>query len=167
MFCEKHCNLLVYIDVIIIPYLIVQCSQKQIVKRISIVTTLNQRQDIKQSMPGIIQLSFEFWTDATKKITFLLMEWQWQNIMASHWCFYKDVSTEAVIWRQSTRKTVLRNFAKFKGKYLCLSLNQVILLKKGSGTSVSLWVLQICLKQLIIIKELKILERLWTMLLFL
>lgn len=60
MFCEKHCNLLVYIDVIIIPYLIVQCSQKQIVKRISIVTTLNQRQDIKQSMPGIIQLSFEF-----------------------------------------------------------------------------------------------------------
>ena len=48
MFYEKHCNLSVYIKVINNPYLIVQCSQKRIVKRISIATTLNQRQDIKQ-----------------------------------------------------------------------------------------------------------------------
>lgn len=70
MFYEKHCNLSVYIKVINNPYLIVQCSQKRIVKRISIATTLNQRQDIKQWMLGITQLSFEFWTDATKKLHF-------------------------------------------------------------------------------------------------
>ena len=47
------------------------------------------------------------------------------------WKFYlaHRHETEAVIWRCSVKKGVLRNFKKFTGKHLCQSLRWLLLVK--------------------------------------
>ena len=50
-----------------------------------------------------------------------------------------SVQTEAVVRRCSVTKVVLRNFAKFTGKHLCIFFNKVAGLRPASLLKNTLW----------------------------